>query len=266
MLPRYLFADVDDTFTVAGSLHPGVLEAVEKAHNAGVRVILNTGRPAGFGAALFAYLPRLDAVVVENGGAWFDRQGLHQAEPHLCFAQKPPRKLRSSLASLTQRVAHRLQQPLCTTADNRFRLTDYTVLRPFPSDVSGRAALDRLAQVAHEESGGQGHVLSSSIHVHFSLDGSDQRSKAAGAEKLLASRGVCYPAAELAEHAVAVGDSGNDRSFFVRGRFALSVGVRNIERHLPELGPDVPQHITTRAEGLGLCELIDDLLQGRLGV
>ena len=31
-LPRYLFVDLDDTFTVRGRLHPDVLEAVERGH------------------------------------------------------------------------------------------------------------------------------------------------------------------------------------------------------------------------------------------
>ena len=63
MLPKYLFADVDDTFTVSGGLCGEVLAAVERAQQAGIEVILNTGRPAGFGAALFAYLPTLAGVI-----------------------------------------------------------------------------------------------------------------------------------------------------------------------------------------------------------
>ena len=37
-----------------------------------MEVILNTGRPAGYGATLLAYLPMVSAVIVENGGAWLD--------------------------------------------------------------------------------------------------------------------------------------------------------------------------------------------------
>ena len=81
MLPRYLIADVDDTFTVAGHLHPVVFAAVARASAAGIEVILNTGRPAGYGAALLSYLPDVSAVIVENGGAWLDRRpSLHGAQ------------------------------------------------------------------------------------------------------------------------------------------------------------------------------------------
>ena len=47
MLPRHLIADVDDTFTVGGHIHPAVLAAAAQASAAGIELILNTGRPAG---------------------------------------------------------------------------------------------------------------------------------------------------------------------------------------------------------------------------
>lgn len=297
-LPRYLFVDLDDTFTVRGRLHPDVLEAVERASQAGIEVILNTGRPAGYGAALLGYLPGISAAIVENGGAWLDRKapppsattpasgGLLASgpassrtplplppgavtphDPHevpLQLFRPYPTDLRTKLAALRQRVARRLGIALVATADNSYRVTDHTALRQLPPGPDGLALLQALAEVTVQESDGQGRLLASSIHLHFMLDGETARSKAVGAEALLRRRGVHDPAAELRAHAVAVGDSANDISLFEPGRFALSVGVRNIERHLPELGDSRPTHITRAAEGLGLCELIEDLLGGRL--
>ena len=43
MLPRYLFADVDDTFTIRGGIHPEVLDAVARVERAGMEVIFNMG-------------------------------------------------------------------------------------------------------------------------------------------------------------------------------------------------------------------------------
>ena len=43
MLPRYLFADVDDTFTIRGGIHPEVLDAVVRVERAGMEVIFNMG-------------------------------------------------------------------------------------------------------------------------------------------------------------------------------------------------------------------------------
>lgn len=280
MLPRYLFADVDDTFTVRGGIHADVLDAVARAERAGMEVILNTGRPAGYGAALLAYLPSVSAVIVENGGAWLDRRtpaperhspgdgptatsshehGLHYFRPLVP-------DLRTRLAALQKRVARRLGRTFVTTADNPFRVSDYTVVRDLPGGQQGAQLLAELSQLVAEESDNQGHLLASSIHIHFMLDGDARRSKADGAAALLSRRGASDASAELARYAVSVGDSANDASLFSPGRFALSVGVRNIERYLPELGESIPQHITTHSEGFGLCELIGDLLSGRLSI
>jgi hypothetical protein len=266
--PRYLILDVDDTLTVGGRLRPEGLSALQRASAAGMEVILNTGRSAGWGAALAAYLPGLSAVVVENGGAWFDLADLGSGAelPARLAFEGQGQGGRAALHALRERVAQRLGLSLVPTADDPFRLTDHTVVRSVPGGAEGAAILGEVRRVVAEETAGQGGVLASSVHIHFFLDGvGRERSKAAGVAALLERRGVADPTEALRRHAVAVGDSGNDASFFVPGRFALSVGVRNIERYLPELGVCRPRHITTAAEGEGLAELIEDLLAGRLG-
>ncbi len=285
MLPRYLIADVDDTFTVGGRIHPQVLAAAARAEAAGIELILNTGRPAGFGAALLSYVPSVSAVVVENGGAWLDRRA-HRANPTvqdaddcraeppapdsgdlpLQFAVQPPPDLRERLIALRQLTAARLGLPLRPTADSAYRVTDHTAVRTLPAGSAGAALLERMSEIVAEATAGAGHILASSIHIHFMLDGENRRSKARGTAALLAGRGIADPAAELRQWAVSVGDSANDASLFEPDRFALSVGVRNIERYLPELAGLRPRHITRAAEGIGLCELIDDLLRGALPI
>lgn len=262
---RCLVADVDDTLTVDGSLSGPVLDAVARAAAAGIEVILNTGRPAGYGATLLAYVRGLSAVVVENGGAWFDRKAPgapsdpHEAPLFLRDGETPD--LRKRLMDLADRVAARAGLSFVETADNAFRLTDYTVLRRLPTDTNAATVLQAIRRYTDEESAGQGSLLASSIHLHFMLDGGRARSKADGVAQLLARRGVAQPHEFLARHAVSVGDSANDASFFEPGRFAWSVGVRNIERYLPELGANRPRHITQQPEGHGLLELIEALLR-----
>lgn len=269
-LPKYIIADVDDTFTVAGSLSPEVLVAVSRAALAGIEVILNTGRPAGYGATLFAYLSAVSAVIVENGGAFFDRRDAQPGQDPREVAIQPVRgfdaTLRSRLQALAQRTATRAGLTFTETADNPFRLTDFTVLRQLPKSDAA-AILRHLAELVDEESSGSGSLLASSIHIHFMLDGKGAaRSKADGCLALLQRRGFSAEAArnELATHAITVGDSANDASFFTPGRFAFSVGVRNIERYLGELGEARPRHITRQHEGLGLVEFIDEVLDKRL--
>jgi hydroxymethylpyrimidine pyrophosphatase-like HAD family hydrolase len=271
MLPRYLIADVDDTFTVEGHIHPAVLAMMAQARAAGIDLILNTGRPAGYGAALLSYLPSISAVVVENGGGWVDhKSAAGEIEPGpdrgnlpVQFAAPRPPDLRQRLIALRERVAAELQLRLRPTADDDYRVTDHTVIRSLPAGPAGSAALAQLARAVDAATEGCGRILASSIHIHFMLDGDKPRSKASGVAALLHARGVTDAHAELAQWAVAVGDSANDASLFEPGRFALSVGVRNIERYLPELGPLRPHHITKAPEGLGLCELLEEILAGR---
>jgi len=262
---KYLVADVDDTFTVDGSLHPAVLAAILRARLAGIEVILNTGRPAGYGATLLAYLGGIQAVVVENGGAWIDsRAGLARSETPIQFRVPPDPDLRRQLEQLCERAGRQLGLSFTPTADNAYRLTDFTVVRRLPEDADPVQLLGQLAAAVDRESGGAGSLLASSIHIHFMLDGAAgaRRSKADGVAALLRSRGIADPDAQLRASAVAVGDSANDASLFEPGRFALSVGVRNLEKYLGELGANRPARLTREAEGLGLIELIDELLTG----
>jgi hydroxymethylpyrimidine pyrophosphatase-like HAD family hydrolase len=238
---------------------------VQRAAAAGIEVILNTGRPAGYGAALLAYVAGISAVVVENGGAWLDRTtAADPREVAIQFAAPPPPDLRAQLGQLADRVASATGLAFTPTADCAYRLTDLTVVRDLPAGAAGRALLAQVEAAVASASQGAGSLLASSIHLHFMLDGAQRRSKAAGALSLLARRGLADPAATLRTAAVAVGDSANDASLFAPGHFALSVGVRNIERYLPELGPCQPQHLTKASEGHGLIELIDELLAGQL--
>lgn len=265
-LPRYLILDVDDTLTRHGRIPPDALAALQRATDRGVSVILNTGRSAGWGAALQAYLPGVAAVVVENGGAWWDPAVTPVASgrevPVQLLRPQPPEG-RAGLFAVRQQAGRALGLELLPTADDPFRLTDHTVVRAVPTGEAGAATLLALRRYVSEQSEGQVEILASSVHIHFYADGPTPRSKAAGVAALLARRGIADPDAELRRHAVAVGDSGNDASLFSPGRFALSVGVRNIEPYLAELGACVPTHITSAAEADGLVELIDELLAGR---
>ena len=94
-----------------------------------------------------------------------------------------------SLRDLQARVAKRLGRTFCTTADNQYRVSDYTVVRDLPGGVEERRCSQRL-RVLSMKSNQQGQMLASSIHIHFMLDGAERRSKASGAEHLLARRGI----------------------------------------------------------------------------
>src|SRR3984885_6664585 len=71
---RALFSDVDGTMTTGERIEASTYEALERLGEAGVPVIMVTGRPAGFGQAFMKMTPVL-ACVSENGGVTFVRDG-----------------------------------------------------------------------------------------------------------------------------------------------------------------------------------------------
>src|SRR5678816_2877873 len=71
---RALFSDVDGTMTTGDRIEAVTYAALEKLGEAGVPIIMVTGRPAGFAHAFMKMTPVL-ACVAENGGVMFVREG-----------------------------------------------------------------------------------------------------------------------------------------------------------------------------------------------
>src|SRR5215468_12120749 len=84
---RALFSDVDGTMTTGERIEAATYEALEQLTKSGIPVIIVTGRPAGWGQAFLKILP-VAAVVTENGGVSFVREGRHQ---HKLYGVPPAR-------------------------------------------------------------------------------------------------------------------------------------------------------------------------------
>ena len=67
-----VFTDVDGTLTTSHRLHSSTVRALERLADAGLKLVLVTGRPAGWAEAWARTLP-VDGVVAENGGLFFLR-------------------------------------------------------------------------------------------------------------------------------------------------------------------------------------------------
>ena len=63
---RYILHDIDDTITNEGKLTAEAYSALWKLHDAGLKVIPVTGRPAGWCDMVIREWP-VDAIVGENG-------------------------------------------------------------------------------------------------------------------------------------------------------------------------------------------------------
>jgi hypothetical protein len=70
-----VITDIDDTITTDGLLTAAAYSALEQLRLNGLRVVVTTGRPAGWCDHIARMWP-VDAVVGENGGCcyWYDRQ------------------------------------------------------------------------------------------------------------------------------------------------------------------------------------------------
>src|SRR5512141_895201 len=69
---RAIFTDFDGTLTTGDVLRSETVAALHALREAGLRVVLVSGRPAGWGECWARTLP-VDGVIVENGGLYFAR-------------------------------------------------------------------------------------------------------------------------------------------------------------------------------------------------
>jgi hypothetical protein len=241
---RVLAADVDDTITTNGKIPSATLAGFEALEKSGLAVALVTGRPAGWAQALAGYLPGVRVAVAENGLVAFDGNGQRR--------DLGPQRGQDFFARLAENAARvRKAYALDVTPDDAFRLFERAFVRPASFDASALAASQKLVDPGFE-------VMASSIHIHVRPSGWGK------AEGLLAALAPidAQACASPDESILFVGDSSNDRSMFARLR-RTSVGVRNVNHFLAELGGDRPAFVTESESALGFAEVVRALLSAR---
>jgi len=239
-----LAADVDDTITTEGKIPSGTLAGFEALEKVGVVVALVTGRPAGWAQALAGYLPGVRVAVAENGLVAFDGRGERR--------DLGPQRGQDFFARLAENSARvRSAYALEVTPDDAFRLFERAFLRPARFDASALAASQKLVDVGFE-------VMASSIHIHVRPSGWGKAEGLLAALQAIDAEACATPD----ESILFVGDSSNDRSLFARLR-RTSVGVRNVNHFLAELGEDRPAFVTEAESALGFAEVVRALLAAR---
>jgi HAD superfamily hydrolase (TIGR01484 family) len=230
--------DMDGTLTIDEKFTPELLQAFSRLSQAGIAIVIVTGRSAGWVSAIAHYLPIYGAIC-ENGGLFYRGESVEYLVP---------------IADITwhrQRLAEMFNQlqisfpTIQPASDNAFRLTDWTF------DVMGLSQLD-LTQMAQEcESEGWGFTYST-VQCHIKLPSQE---KAIGLHQVLKTH---FPAI-IPDQVVTVGDSPNDVSLFDRANFPNSVGVANLRPYLDQIAHH-PQFITALPGGKGFGELVDCLV------
>lgn len=242
---RALFSDVDGTMTTGERIEASTYEALERLGDAGIPVIMVTGRPAGFGQAFMKMTPVL-ACVAENGGVIFVREGRKLVKSYGVPAASLPewrRRMNDIAVDVMSKVpGARL------SSDSKYREVDLAI------DWNEEQSLTRddaeLCVRMIQKAGFA--AVRSSVHVNFGPPHFDKLS----ACQQVVRRVLGGDISDLAPY-VYVGDALNDAPMFAG--FPTSVGVANVRTWWDELSHK-PAFITERPEGPGLRELVEHVL------
>ncbi|MEM9154670.1 MAG: HAD family hydrolase [Cyanobacteria bacterium P01_F01_bin.33] len=241
---RLIATDMDGTLTQQERFTPALLATLNDLERVGIRVLIVTGRSAGWVSGLSAYLPVAGAIA-ENGGLYCFSNTVDVPQPLTDIADISQH--RKALASTFERVKSRFPH-IQTAADNQFRVTDWT----FENQAFSAPELDEMRLLCERDGWG---FTYSAVQCHVKPA---EQNKARGVMQAIAAYFSGIAPTEL----LTVGDSPNDESLFELKRFPYSIGVANLLHYQTELS-HLPTRITSAREGAGFCELAEWLLRSR---
>ena len=237
---RLIASDVDGTLTHNGKFSTNFISTLLDLQSAGIKVLLVTGRSAGWVSALVNYLPVAGAIA-ENGGLFLQpngQQDLLSSIPNI-----------SRHRILLENTFHQIKQlfpNLQTSTDNHFRITDWTF------DVNDLSANDIQAISSQCQQMGWSFTYSN-VQCHIKPPHQD---KATGLDAVLKNH-----FSELnSQQVLTIGDSPNDEAMFNPAKFPISVGVANV-RHYQDKMLHLPKYMTHASEFAGFQELAQLLLK-----
>lgn len=240
---RLVATDMDGTLTRQGKFTSAVLQALEDLTQAGIEVLIITGRSAGWVSGLLAYLP-VRGAIAENGGLFYPAP---DREPEILVPlldlARYRQKLGQTFIQLQTECPH-IQE----STDNRFRITDWTFATQGLTPTDLKTLGDRCREA------GWGFTYST-VQCHIK---SPTQDKAAGLLRVLQQH---FPGYAL-DQVLTVGDSPNDVTLFNPDHFPLSVGVANVLHYQDALSHQ-PAFVTHAAEGEGFCELSQILIKAQ---
>jgi hypothetical protein len=242
---RTIFTDIDDTLTLRGRIPAAAFTALWQAHDAGLRVVPVTGRPAGWCDHLARMWP-VAAVVGENGALAFALQGDRMRR---IYAPRPP-DAGERLAAIRDEILAAV--PGCgVAADQPYREFDLAVDICEEVAPLDDASVDRIVAI-FEQHGATAKV--SSIHVNGYFGAYDKLSMCRRCTAELLGEEL------RPEEATFVGDSPNDVPLF--RFFPSAVGVANVRRMVHRMDA-LPAYVTDAEGGEGFAELVRIVLDRR---
>lgn len=247
-----VFSDIDDTVTTHGHLSVEAYAALDALKRAGIRVVLVTGRPAGWCDHIARMWP-VDAVIGENGAfyMWHDAAARKLRTRHILGEAERAANVQR-LAAVQARVLREV--PGCGIASDQFcRLYDIAI--DFCEDVTplSQDEVQRIVSIME----GEGMTAKvSSIHVNGWFGSWDKLAMA----RLLARERFGFELDAQKEHCTFAGDSPNDAPMFAF--LPHAVGVANVRRFELPAG-QAPAWVTQAEAGAGFAELARQLVAAR---
>lgn len=226
---RGLLFDLDDTFLDAGRLRLGAFAALGAMRDAGLRLVVVTGRPVGWARILARQWP-VDGVVSENGAI-----AAYLADSKLHVVDQLSAEQRSERQTQLDELVHKMRRnfaALRPAEDASLRLSDYT----FDIGEYERPPANLVANAIDFAQAQGARTTQSSVHLHVTYDTDD---KATGCLRFLKRRFGEDPSAALSRYAF-IGDSSNDASCF--SAFDVTIGVSNLSGRF-----SIPPRFSTRA-------------------
>ncbi len=247
-----VFTDIDDTLTDEGTLRPEAYESLWRLHEAGIKVIPVTGRPAGWCEMIARFWP-VHGVIGENGGFYF-RYADRKMKRHFVFDEKTMAKNRESLEQVRYEVLRNVRGS-AVASDQFSRLMDLAI--DFAEDVGplSDADIDKIVAI-FEKHGAVAKV--SSIHVNGWFGDYDKLSMT----KLYCKNELGFTFDdENSKGAIAFcGDSPNDEPMFKA--FKSSFAVANIVKFADRL-KSKPAFVANLSGGHGFVQIANQILATR---
>ncbi len=244
-----VFTDVDGTLTTKGKLTSATLRAIEWLNAHHVKVVLVSGRPAGWGEAWIRQWPVAGAIM-ENGALHFAWRGERLVKT---YAQ-PPRQRAIDRTKLHAHVQAALAHVPGARLSSDSAYTEVDLAIDYAEDASlGPSAADALEKFLIKRGV---TAVRSSVHVNCWLGRFDKLSAVRRFAELEWKKTVRPDERRFAY----VGDSFNDAPMF--GAFPLSIGVANVRDVLEQLDAK-PRFVTRAREGKGFGEVADAIMRAR---
>ncbi|HAK45942.1 MAG TPA: hypothetical protein DCO79_08510 [Spirochaeta sp.] len=243
---KFVLTDIDDTLTEDGKLGADAYASLWRLHDAGIRVIPVTGRPAGWCDLIIRQWP-VDAVVGENGAFVYyfeDSQLKSFVHPSVADGESI-KKLELIFSAVKAEI------PLVRKAKDQFaRIYDLAI--DFNEDPP-RLGYETAVRIKDICDGHGAEAKISSIHVNTWFGSYSKRDMAV----LFMKERYGLSEDELKRQSIFCGDSPNDEPMFAY--LPNSFAVANI-LDFKDILKNEPAFVASKRGGAGFVEITEKLI------